>query len=444
MSVQQYLQHYAEPETRSIEAGENYYDFILSIPAFNEPDTFVERIKNLNTSQSVLVILVVNAPDQIDDIEKLYRTQALAKKLHETYPLLETYTDSMHLLELNQSLSQHLLLVERCCEGQLIPVKEGVGLARKIGCDIACKLIARARISCPWIFTTDADVSLPEGYFTAADSLIAMEVGAGLYPFHHQSNSDKIINLSQNLYELSLYYYVEGLRSANSLYAFHTIGSTLVINFHVYGLARGFPKRAAGEDFYLLNKMSKIADIELLAGPTINIDSRVSDRVPFGTGPAINKISQLASPLNDYLYYNPLCFEYLKACLLLLPKLWGLKELAESLPPCDLIEKLLIAIEADLSLNTKIDLSLLGQALKSLGANKALTHSYQHSHSDITFSQHMNNWFDAFKTLKFIHFIRENGASSINAKTLLAETGFLSNKLKARFEFEIAQEDTSN
>ena len=50
---------------------------------------------------------------------------------------------------------------------------------------------------------------------------------------------------------------------------------------------RGFPKRNAGEDFYLLNKLAKVGSVHRLAAPAIEIEARVSHRVPFGTGPAI-------------------------------------------------------------------------------------------------------------------------------------------------------------
>jgi hypothetical protein len=45
-------------------------------------------------------------------------------------------------------------LVER---SQGLPHKEGVGLARKIGCDIALSLYERGTLKSRWLHTTDAD-----------------------------------------------------------------------------------------------------------------------------------------------------------------------------------------------------------------------------------------------------------------------------------------------
>ena len=49
--------------------------------------------------------------------------------------------------------------------------------------------------------------------------------------------------------------------------------------------ARSWRKRNAGEDFYLLEKLSKVAPLRKLSGAPILLRSRESFRVPFGTGP---------------------------------------------------------------------------------------------------------------------------------------------------------------
>ncbi|MDC0598724.1 hypothetical protein OAP18_02655 [Gammaproteobacteria bacterium] len=426
MSVSHYLQHYAEAETILAGKIRFQYQHVLVIPAFNEPDNFLARVSALQTSCSVLVILILNAPDTLDDSGKIANTQRLGLQLKENYPVLNKLTSTVHLLELDKLSCQHLLLVERCHTRQFIPVKEGVGLARKIACDLACQLINTQKITSPWIHTSDADVSLPSKYFSAADSLDPHKVAAALYPFKHNSNPDTRLNLCQQLYELSLYYYVEGLAWAGSPYAFHTIGSTLLINHTSYALARGFPKRAAGEDFYLLNKLAKTGEIMSLVEPAITIDSRESDRVPFGTGPALTKISQLDHPLQDYLYYHPACFYYLKIFLALLPALWVLVNKQQHEPFEDLINQL---IKEDRNIDADVMLS----CLKSVNLGSALTHAVQHSKSSDTFLRHLHNWFDAFKTLKFIHYLRQEAYPSINAKNLITECTFLSSKLHNQF-----------
>ena len=103
---------------------------------------------------------------------------------------------------------------------------------------------------------------------------------------------------------------------AGSPYAFHTIGSTMAVSAVHYAKVRGFPKREAGEDFYLLNKLAKVGSVlELDVGTddgAIEIDSRRSDRVPFGTGAAVNKITGLADPVREFQFYDPEVFGLLK------------------------------------------------------------------------------------------------------------------------------------
>ena len=62
-------------------------------------------------------------------------------------------------------------------------------------------------------------------------------------------------------------YYVAGLAMAGSRYAHHSLGSTIAVHAKTYAAVRGYPKRSAGEDFYLLNKICKLAPVERLAGP---------------------------------------------------------------------------------------------------------------------------------------------------------------------------------
>ena len=128
------------------------------------------------------------------------------------------------------------------------------------------------------------------------------------------------------LYEYSLRYYVAGLSYAGSPYAFHTIGSTLAVNAVHYARVRGFPRRQAGEDFYLLNKLAKVGSVRQLSAETdcepIDIAARRSDRVPFGTGAAVGKLMELENPATEFLLYHPAVFGLLRGWLGSLPAFW--------------------------------------------------------------------------------------------------------------------------
>lgn len=389
MSVAKYLQRYAEGDINLVNKLTDQWQEVICIPAYDENDALLPLLNSLSEEKNLLLILVLNSPASSINTEARLRTQKLGKLIKQQFPLQQTLSENCQLLQLNRKAS-HLLLLEHYS----IPDKEGVGLARKIACDIACKLIHDKKINSNWIHNTDADVRLPPGYFLACKKL-NKNSAAGIFAFKHLKDSNPLLKNAMQLYEYSLFYYVEALKWAGSRHAFHTIGSTLLLNHKAYALTRGFPKRVAGEDFYLLNKLRKIGKVESLTEPIITLSARPSNRVPFGTGPAINKISELNHPDEEYLFYHPRCFHLLKDWLTLLPHLWQCNEL-----------------------NNLVEDEILFNSLSLIGAVEAISHANNNSTSQSGFVKQMHNWFDAFRTLKLIHHVRNLELTSINLKDL--------------------------
>jgi hypothetical protein len=68
----------------------------------------------------------------------------------------------------------------------------------------------------------------------------------------------------------------------------------------------------------------------------------------------------------------------------------------------------------------------------SLGMEKFFGHIAKQGKNGIPASkrlEHFNNWFDAFKTLKFIHYLRDHHFPNLALRELLAEDIPLSNSL---------------
>jgi len=187
------------------------------------------------------------------------------------------------------------------------------------------------------------------------------------------------------LYEISLYYYVNRLKHANSPYAFHTVGSTITVNAKDYALVRGTPKRLAGEDFYLLNKLAKTGLVLSASSAPIELDARVSHRTPFGTGSSIDRIQCLSNPIEENLYYQPAIFELLKALLARLPLIWDENKVADTFRHDDLL--------ANWGAETG--------AFDEIGKQKHRLKSRQ------VFVKFLRDWFDGFRTLKFVHYMRD-------------------------------------
>ena len=403
-----YLAHYAEPETQSLTSFPQRlsYQQVLVIPAFEETAAFIERFVNsVLVEQSCLLIVVINQPDNDLGLAH-YQTQVDLSNAIAQQGGVIWQQDNLQLIELcqankNQRINSAILMVNRYHHA--IPAEQGVGLARKIGADLAVTLVYAGVIANPWIHSSDADAYLPDNYFTvhASDNLALKQAVATCCNFYHHSDQQAIYQANK-LYERALRYYVAGLAYAQSPYAYFTIGSTLSFDMLAYCQARGFPKRSAGEDFYLLNKLAKLGDVVYLPDVTIKLDARPSQRVPFGTGPAVQNIMQLTEQGQDYLYYHPTVFIELKACLQAFAILWQHRLQPE-------------LWFAGLSDTTQ-------QALKNIGLLTFI--SKQKSAKQAQFNKQLTVWFDSFKTLKYIHALREQGIASIALEQAIAEAPF--------------------
>jgi hypothetical protein len=309
--IDKYLLHYAEPEAGGLSGNFRNYRYSLVIPAHAEPANRLERVwKQLPNPEQLLIIIVANAahhdPDTIAMVHAITSARA-ATPVGQQAKLLTAPG------------SPDILLVDRYADGHQVPAKQGVGLARKIGCDVALALHQAGIIKSQWLRTTDADVILPPDYL---QSFSGDEV-ARLYPFEHCAVPGAAPSelLGLQLYEIYLLYTVLGLRSAGSPYAYPTIGSIIACRADAYAAVRGFPRRATGEDFYLLNKLRKTGAVSLVIGKSIEISGRVSERVPVGTGQAVRRIAASPNPLLDYTFEHPDCYAGLGALLQYLDEL---------------------------------------------------------------------------------------------------------------------------
>ncbi len=419
-----YLAHYAEPEAQFLASFPAQYNYqhVLVIPAFQETAAFIQRFANsVLAKQQCLLIVVVNQPDSDFGREHQQAQSDLADYISGQGQLL-WQDENLRLIDLALSSdggdnktaidsgavsdsNSAILLVDRFTKP--IPADQGVGLARKIGADLAVNLFITGNISSRWIHSSDADAYLPNNYFTAhADQSTSLNrslnsaVATCCNFYHHAEQQD--IHQANLRYENALRYYVAGLAYAKSPYAYFTIGSILSFDMLAYCQARGFPKRSAGEDFYLLNKLAKLGDVAYLSDVIIKLDARPSQRVPFGTGPAVQNIMNLAEQQQDYLYYNPGIFVELKQCISAFESLWQ-----HCLQPQLWLEMLSEPTQ---------------QALVSIGLLSFVTK--QQSAKQAQFDKQLTVWFDSFKTLKFIHALRDLGFDSILLEQAITDAPF--------------------
>jgi hypothetical protein len=383
-TVAKYLEKYAEPEARLRFAIEKSYRHVLVVPAFREAPSLLDGMRAALEAQPSLLILVVNATSDVDSaghaqnqvlVSHLLKLASTQKNLHEVPPI-----------ELLETQTFDILLLDRASAGFRLPHGEGVGLARKIGCDVALALKAQGLLNGCGFGCSDADVQLPAHYFSNGETGI-IDASAAIFPFTHRSHGDPRVTAATLAYELSLRYYVLGLAHADSAYAYHSLGSTLYLDFAAYAQVRGFPKRQAGEDFYLLNKLSKLGRLRRLKSPFIGIQSRESNRVPFGTGPGVKRLMLQAEQGKEPSLYHPRCFSVLREVLACFAEFSS--------------ERDLVAAQRRLTLLPEAPAVL--EYLERVDFGYVLAAAAEQARSPAQLQRRLNTWFDALKTLKLIH-----------------------------------------
>lgn len=348
---------------------------VVIIPACGETAHFLDDVFDNVKGYSVLVVLIVNRPDEHAKTNLWFeKNNKLINRVKKNAKQDIQSAHGHHLL-INKSGIDCLLLD---FNSDPFPKQEGVGLARKIAADTALELIQRKQIKQPWIFSTDADVKLPADYFDIVEN-IKPGYSAICLDFQHVSNCKESMKL-QKLYDFKLRYYQKGIQYINSCYHYIPLGSTLIVNEKSYVQVRGFPCKSGGEDFYILNKLAKVGHVFQPEKPVIQINIRFSDRVPFGTGPALQKLSdENTTPL----FYHPEIFHIIKYWRHNLIDYFK----THTLPVND----------CNLNQNWQIR-ELLAKAIKQYK-------TYQH------WLKFIDDWLDAFKILKSVHFLREQWPS---------------------------------
>lgn len=214
-----------------------------------------------------------------------------------------------------------------------LPAKwAGVGLARKAGMDEALFRFDQMEKPDGIIVSLDADTLVDENYLIAIENHFishSCEVGATL-PFSHQTEG---LTERQTrgilLYEEYLHYYKRALAFTGYPHAIYTIGSAFAVTAEAYLKRGGMTRRKAGEDFYFLQTLTQQGKVGEVVGTAVHPSARISQRVPFGTGPAMKKWMEGS---DDLLYtYNPRAFQDLKILFDRRSELYQMSECDENL-----------------------------------------------------------------------------------------------------------------
>jgi hypothetical protein len=383
-AVAQYLARHAEPEARHAATLGERFDHVVVIPAMAEDPALLDAVEP--SEGSALAIVVLNAPaGDPTVVDHNARTLAALARQGD----LVAIADDPPLVY-GHVAGRALLVIDRSSGRFAFEPRYGVGLARKIGCDLALALWARGRIASRFIHWGDGDARMPEGALAAADDASPATVLL-TYPFRHVASGDDVVDRAHFIYEASLRYYVLGLHAAGSPYAAHAIGSSMAVAAEAYAAIRGVPRqRRAAEDFYLVSKVMKIGASEVPRSPPIEILARPSARVPFGTGRATGRIVQGGA--DRFMVDPPRAFALLGQWLRALERYARGENDDPVASAC-----------ADLP---RGEADLLGGALGALGAPEACRAARSATRRERLLTR-LWVWFDAFRTLKLVHALRD-------------------------------------
>ena len=406
-----YLADRAEPEAALADRLDGTFGHAIEIPAYGEEDTLFDTIASVPPGPEgpVLVVVVLNARG--DSPASVHRANAAARtKLASLRPVTKVATHP------DVHLSDHphgkLLVIDRAASETYLPEGQGVGLARKIGCDLILALKARGRLRSPWIHATDADVRLPSDYF---DQIAAVDTGAAaaaLYFFRHLFADDEELARAGRLYEISLRYDTLGLAWAGSPYAYQNMGSCLAVAATAYAAVGGFPAINAIEDVTILNALAKIGTIERLAGEPVGLAGRISTRVPVSTGQALSAIVGKRGAAESFPLHHPLAFAHLAAWLRVLD---AVARRGEDVPA---------ALDVLPLGNPFFRADLLEAALREVDAFSAVRDAVREPGDEHERLLRLHRWFDGFRTRQLLGSLRDSGLPALPYRQALTEAPF--------------------
>lgn len=379
--VKRYLSKFSFQDWTISNDYKKLFENVIVIPSLAEYEQLPHCLKSLEQNDETLldktlIMVVVNNSVSADDEIKSNNKR--------TIQLLKSYNGKLNLS-----------FIDAASKGKELPDKfAGVGLARKIGCDLALRKFDYCSDRKKIIFFLDSDCTVSSNYLKKVTSEFhKKDLHSAVIEYEHHYSEDSPEAEAIICYEIFLRYHRLGLKFAKSYYDYHTIGSTIVCDVESYIKAGGMNKRKAGEDYYFLEKLAKLEKISTVSEPLVYPSSRKSWRVPFGTGQRITR--HLSKKQNEYVGYNPESFKILK--------------------------KWLNYFSSANVIDTK---SILKKA-KNISPGLyyfLLSHNFErdwerilrNNQSAEEIQKQKIYWFDAFRTLKLIHYLRDNGYPNIN------------------------------
>ena len=346
----------------------------------------------------VVVIPVFNEPELLQTINSLAQCRPPANSV-EVFVVVNQSKNSPHevgtqnqqtIVEIENWKRQNPKVFFQLHSIVPPPFREkhaGVGLARKTGMDEAVRRFASIDHENGVIISLDADTLLDENYLIEIEKHFHKEqrqVGATIR-FKHRIDElvDERHRQGMELYETYLHYYKNALCFSGFPSSIYTIGSAFAVRVSAYVKQGGMNRKQAGEDFYFLHKLSQLGKIGEINSTCVFPSARISTRVPFGTGPVLQKWMLGDEHLRQTYSFRSFI---------------DLKQLFEFLPA--IYESSFSGIDTHLKALSPALVSFLEED----EFEKALLEIRSNSSRFNSFEKRFFLYFNAFKILKFLNF----------------------------------------
>lgn len=286
---------------------------IVVIPCHNEPNILhtLQSLKNCTIPENnTEVLIVINHSEKASpDIKEKNQT---------------TFEEVANWIAENNTQKMKFFVIGPV---ELREKWAGVGLARKTGMDEAVARFNFLNNKRGIVISLDADTLVAENYLIEIEKHFKQNhthVGATI-AFEHQKEglSEKQLR-GIELYEQYLKYYKDALSYTGYPFSMFTVGSAFAVTAEAYVKRGGMNRRQAGEDFYFLQNLVQLGTVGEITSTKVYPSARSSNRVPFGTGAAMQKWIDGTEDLT--LTYNFQAFIELKEFFDIKEKLYKMTE----------------------------------------------------------------------------------------------------------------------
>jgi hypothetical protein len=271
-------------------------DIYFAIPVMDEADMLPACLSCIEkqTYSHIKVVICVNQPEKFwSDPNKI--------EICENNKITLEYLDSY--------INPDFTVIDKSSKGNgWTGKKHGVGWARKTAMDYISTIANDEDI----IICMDADTNFNEGFCSSiVDGFDTFTDAVGMaLPYYHRLTGDEVIDRAVLRYEIYMRYYTLNLFRIHNPYCFTAIGSSMATTAKVYKAVRGISPKLSGEDFYFLQKLRKHGSLIVWNEESTYPATRYSERVFFGTGPALIKGSK--NEWESYPLYSDSLFDSVK------------------------------------------------------------------------------------------------------------------------------------